>query len=180
MPNVILVDKHDNVLGYEDKLTAHQKGLLHRAFSIFILRSNVGATEVLLQQRAHDKYHAGGLWTNTCCSHPEPHETTLVAAQRRLVEEMGFSVPLAEIDCFTYRASFDNGLIEHEVDHVFIGYFDSHIKIHPNQEEVQDYKWVSIENACKDYLASPSRFTPWFYQAMQFVEKYVQLNGNKL
>ena len=180
MPSVILVNEQDHYLGIEDKLLAHQKGLLHRAFSIFILRNNAGIIETLIQQRAHNKYHGGNLWTNSCCSHPEPHETSLKAAQRRLIEEMGFSVPLYEIDCFTYRAVFENGLIEHEVDHLFIGYFDAPLKINANKEEIQNYKWISLEDVSNEYASDPSRFTPWFYQAMQRVKHHIRSEGSKI
>jgi len=118
---VVLVDENDNEIGVEEKINAHRKGLLHRAFSIFVFNSK---NELLLQKRAADKYHSGGLWSNTCCSHPRPGENLKDAAHRRLQEEMGFDCSLREVFSFLYKKSFDNGLTEHELDHVFFGKFD--------------------------------------------------------
>src|SRR5687767_9845264 len=131
---VILVNENDEQLGVMDKMEAHHKGVLHRAFSIFIFNTK---GEMLLQQRAEHKYHSGGLWTNACCSHPAPGEETNDAAERRLQEEMGFSTSLVKVLDFTYRAEFDNGLVEHEFDHVYLGLYNG--DIHPNPDEVQNY-----------------------------------------
>lgn len=174
MSHVILVDEQDNPIGEADKLEAHQQGLLHRAFSIFVIRKQGEQWETLLQQRQQNKYHGGGLWTNTCCSHPQPNELTIDAAQRRLQEEMGFTLPLKEIGCFTYRAEFTNGLIEHEVDHVFIGYYDEHKQeITPNKDEVMNYQWLTLAKAHAAFEKNPEQFTPWFAQALNVVKDYV-------
>src|SRR5687768_14206462 len=138
LPPVILVNEQDEPVGTMEKLEAHQKGLLHRAFSVFVVNKN---GEMLLQQRAQDKYHSGGLWTNTCCSHPLPGENVLDASHRRLMEEMGFDCPLREIFSFTYRAEFDNGLTEHEFDHVFFGEYDG--EVIPDTAEVQATRYLS-------------------------------------
>ena len=141
MEKVILVDKTDHQIGEMEKQEAHIKGLLHRAFSIFIFNSK---GEVLLQQRALHKYHSGGLWTNTCCSHPRNGETTIQAANRRLKEEMGMSCALKEEFSFIYKAKLDNDLYEHELDHVLFGTTDLQPKI--NKEEVADYKYSSFQD----------------------------------
>ena len=154
---VILVDENDNPIGKMEKIEAHEKGLLHRAFSVFIYNDK---EELLLQQRAKTKYHTPGLWTNTCCSHQKEGESNIEAGQRRLQEEMGFSVPLEEIMSFTYKAPFSNGLTEHEFDHILIGQFND--KPNPNPEEVNDWKWESIENIQKDIQTHPEKYTEWF------------------
>ncbi len=154
---VILVDALDREVGVMEKLEAHQKGLLHRAFSVFIFNSK---GEILLQQRALSKYHSPGLWTNTCCSHPRPQESTHCAAERRLLEEMGMSTPLNETFAFTYHAAFDNGLIEHEYDHVFFGWSDQAPVI--NYEEVSDYRYISIADLQQWLSEDPDAFTVWF------------------
>jgi isopentenyl-diphosphate delta-isomerase len=120
---IVLVDKNDNQIGLAEKMQAHEHGLLHRAFSVFIVRTNVNGYEILMQQRNSNKYHCGGLWTNTCCSHPRDQENIIQAAQRRLQEEMGLQIDLQEIGTFTYRAAFSNGLVEHEYDHVMLGFY---------------------------------------------------------
>ena len=137
---VILVDKNDNQVGLMPKLEAHEKGLLHRAFSIFIFNSKY---ELLLQKRASSKYHSGGLWTNTCCSHPREGEDTLDAANRRLDEEMGIKTSLRKVYDFIYKAELDNQLTEHEFDHVFYGVFDNDPIL--NKDEAEDFKWVDME-----------------------------------
>ncbi len=134
---VVLVDENDKPVGTEEKLKAHQDGKLHRAFSVFIFNSQ---KQLLLQRRALSKYHSAGLWTNTCCSHPRPEESVLASAHRRLQEEMGFDCELKEIFNFKYKADFDNGLVEHEFDHVIIGYHDQNPISNPN--EVDSYKWI--------------------------------------
>ena len=137
---VILVDKHDNQLGLMEKIEAHKKAVLHRAFSVFILNDN---NELLIQQRALSKYHSPALWTNTCCSHPRNGESVLDAGTRRLNEEMGFETELYSLLSFIYRAQFDNGLTEHEFDHVLFGYYNDDPSI--NKLEVMDWKWVNLD-----------------------------------
>jgi isopentenyl-diphosphate Delta-isomerase len=154
---VVLVDEHDNEIGFAEKLEAHQKALLHRAFSVFIFNSN---GELLLQQRAKSKYHSAGLWTNTCCSHPRPNELVLDAAKRRLDEEMGLVLELEKKFDFIYKTPFDNDLTEHEFDHVFVGYTDNAPVI--NRDEVENYKWKSIEEIKTDLILFPNSFTSWF------------------
>jgi isopentenyl-diphosphate delta-isomerase len=161
---VILVDENDKPVGMMGKLEVHQKGLLHRAFSVFIFN---GEGELLLQKRAGTKYHSPGLWTNTCCSHPMPGEETLVAANRRLKEEMGLDTLLIHKTAFIYRTAFDNGLIEHEFDHVFIGQTNDHPII--NIEEVEEFKWMSMKDVKQDIKACPENFTSWFKIAMEKV-----------
>lgn len=154
---VILVNEKDEPIGLMGKMEAHEKGLLHRAFSVFIFNSK---QEVLLQQRAACKYHSPNLWTNTCCSHPRAGETNQQAGERRLQEEMGLQVPLQEVFSFIYKAPFDNGLTEHEYDHVLIGYSDAQPQINP--EEVASWKWLSLEAIKEDILQAPERYTAWF------------------
>jgi len=154
---VILVDPNDQPIGLMEKIEAHQKGLLHRAFSIFVLNDK---NELLLQQRAAQKYHSPLLWTNTCCSHQRDGETTIEAGNRRLQEEMGFSTPLKELFSFIYKAPFDNGLTEHELDHVMIGYYNKNPIINTN--EVEDWKWLSIEKIRKKMVENPVEYTTWF------------------
>ena len=154
---VILVNEKDEPIGLMEKMEAHEKGLLHRAFSVFIFNSK---QEVLLQQRAACKYHSPNLWTNTCCSHPRAGETNQQAGERRLQEEMGLQVPLQEVFSFIYKAPFDNGLTEHEYDHVLIGYSDAQPQINP--EEVASWKWLSLEAIKEDILQAPERYTAWF------------------
>ena len=154
---VILVNEKDEPIGLMGKMEAHEKGLLHRAFSVFVFNSK---QEVLLQQRAACKYHSPNLWTNTCCSHPRAGETNQQAGERRLQEEMGLQVPLQEVFSFIYKAPFDNGLTEHEYDHVLIGYSDAQHQINP--EEVASWKWLSLEAIKEDILQAPERYTAWF------------------
>lgn len=154
---VILVDVNDEPIGLMNKMEAHEKALLHRAFSVFVLNSN---NEIMLQQRASHKYHSPLLWTNTCCSHQRAGETNLQAGKRRLEEEMGFVVPLKELFSFIYKAPFDNGLTEHELDHVMIGYSNDEPKINP--EEVESWKWMKIEDVKNDMELHPEIYTVWF------------------
>lgn len=154
---VILVDENDNPIGTEEKLAAHQNGgKLHRAFSVFVFND---AGEIMLQRRAMKKYHCPGLWTNTCCSHPRPDETSLAAATRRLQEEMGFVCPLQERFTFTYRAEFSNGLTEHEFDHVFVGIYNDVPQ--PNPAEAMDWKWISVDELIQDIAVHPDTYTAW-------------------
>ena len=157
MEKVILVDKTDHQIGEMEKQEAHIKGLLHRAFSIFIFNSK---GEVLLQQRAFHKYHSGGLWTNTCCSHPRNGETTIQAANRRLKEEMGMSCALTEEFTFIYKAKLDNDLYEHELDHVLFGTTDLLPQI--NKEEVAGYKYSSFQDIQQEMKHYPEKYTAWF------------------
>jgi len=157
MEEVILVNEKDKVLGYMEKQEAHIKGLMHRAFSIFVFNDK---NELLLQKRAIDKYHSGGLWTNTCCSHPRKNETNIEAAYRRLNEEMGMSCVLNKVFTFTYKAVLDKGLTEHEFDHVFFGFTNQKPKI--NTDEVAEYKYISITNLEKTVSTRPELFTEWF------------------
>lgn len=169
---VILVDKDDNPIGIMEKMEAHQKALLHRAFSVFILNSK---GEMLLQKRAIHKYHSPGLWTNACCSHPKPSEMSLDAASRRLDEEMNITANLDFLFKFTYKTEFENGLAEHEIDHVFKGVSDSIPTI--NLDEVSDYKYVSIDYLIKDVKKHPSNYTSWFKICFQEVLSYFELKS---
>ena len=162
---VILVDENDNQTGTEEKIAAHEKALLHRAFSIFVF-NNKG--ELLLQKRAGTKYHCGGLWTNTVCSHPRDGESLNHAAHRRLGEEMGFDCEVLEIFEFVYKKKFDNGLSEHEYDHVFIGKFDG--QPIPNPVEVEDIKWMSINEIKEDIEKNPENYTYWFKIAIKKIK----------
>ncbi len=154
---VILVNEFDEQIGLMPKLEAHEKAVLHRAFSVFILNEN---NEIMLQQRAHQKYHSPLLWTNTCCSHQRNGETNIEAGSRRLFEEMGFKVELKELFHFIYKAPFDNGLTEHELDHVMIGYFNGNPIINP--DEVEDWKWMKIQDVKEDMVQNPEIYTVWF------------------
>ena len=176
LSEVILVNESDKPIGTMEKMEAHKKGLLHRAFSVFIFDRQ---GKMLLQQRAGEKYHGGLLWTNACCSHPFPGEQTIDAANRRIKEEMGFSTTLEELFSFTYHAKVENGLIEHEFDHVFAGEYDGEIKI--NTVEVAAYEYMSL-NAINSALTEyPERFTSWFKIAFPMIckwweQKYLKSN----
>jgi isopentenyl-diphosphate delta-isomerase len=170
---VILVNEKDEPIGLMNKMEAHEKAILHRAFSVFILNDN---NEVMLQQRAQHKYHSPLLWTNTCCSHQRAGETNIQAGKRRLYEEMGFEVELKELFHFIYKAPFDNGLTEHELDHVMIGYSNSEPLINP--EEVASWKWMKIEAIKDDMIQNPAEYTVWF--KIIFDEFYHYLEDHKL
>lgn len=154
---VILVDTNDEPIGLMEKMAAHEQALLHRAFSVFVLNDK---NEVMLQQRASHKYHSPLLWTNTCCSHQRAGESNIQAGKRRLEEEMGFKTDLKELFHFIYKAPFDNGLTEHELDHVMIGYSNQEPKINP--EEVESWKWMKIEDIKNDMEIHPEIYTVWF------------------
>lgn len=154
---VILVDENDTQIGVMPKMEAHEKALLHRAFSVFVFNN---AGELLLQQRAVDKYHSPMLWTNTCCSHQREGENSIEAGKRRLFEEMGFTCELEEIFWFIYKAPFDNGLTEHELDHVLIGKYNENPAI--NHEEVAAFKWMTLEEVKQDIDNQPKLYTEWF------------------
>ena len=165
---VILVNDQDEAIGTMEKMEVHQKGLLHRAFSVFIFNSK---GEMLLQQRALEKYHSAGLWTNTCCSHPQPGEGIVESAQKRLAEEMGFTTPLTKVFDFTYRASFDNGLIEHEFDHVFTGEYDGEVNYNP--AEVMNYCYRSTDEIMRSLQTEPQIYTAWFRLAFPRIERWI-------
>ncbi|WP_034890739.1 isopentenyl-diphosphate Delta-isomerase [Gillisia sp. Hel_I_29] len=154
---VILVDQNDEQIGLMPKMEAHEKGLLHRAFSVFVFNDK---NELMLQQRAHSKYHSPGLWTNTCCSHQREGESNIAAGKRRLMEEMGFSTELNDTISFIYKAPFDNGLTEHEFDHILVGNFQQEPKL--NLEEAAAWKWMALEDVKKDMTDNPSVYTEWF------------------
>jgi len=164
--HVILVDENDQQIGIEEKLKAHRQGLLHRAFSVFIFRHKGNDLELLLQQRQHDKYHCGGLWTNTCCSHPRPNETVLVAAKRRLQEEMGFAQELTHIGKFQYIAEFANGLTENELDHVLVGTMEEANEIKINKKEVADHRWQQVTELQQQLMSKQHDYTPWLKSAL--------------
>jgi len=170
---VILVDEHDVPTGTMEKMEVHQKALLHRAFSVFIFNEK---GEMLLHKRADKKYHSGGLWTNACCSHPKPGEDTAIAASIRLQEEMGFNTPLTKAFDFVYKAPFDNGLTEHEFDHVFIGTYEGDIV--PNPEEVSDYCFKTIEEIRNSIQSHPQKYTEWFKIAFPKMEAYLETVSN--
>ncbi|MFD2909726.1 isopentenyl-diphosphate Delta-isomerase [Flavobacterium ardleyense] len=170
---VILVNEHDEPIGVMNKMEAHEKAVLHRAFSVFVLNDK---NEVMLQQRAHHKYHSPLLWTNTCCSHQRAGETNIEAGKRRLSEEMGFVVELKELFHFIYKAPFDNGLTEHELDHVMIGYSNETPIINP--EEVESWKWMTIEDIKEDMRQHPELYTVWF--KIIFDKFYHYLEDHKL
>lgn len=154
---VILVNEKDEQIGLMPKLEAHEKALLHRAFSVFIFNKK---NELMLQQRALNKYHSPGLWTNTCCSHQREGESNIEAGKRRLNEEMGFVTDLEETISFIYKAPFDNGLTEHEFDHVLVGYYDDEPKI--NLDEAASWKWMPLEDVKIDIGVHPELYTEWF------------------
>jgi isopentenyl-diphosphate Delta-isomerase len=165
---VILVDEQDRETGSMEKMEAHQKAMLHRAFSVFIFN---GSNEMLLQKRANGKYHSAGLWTNACCSHPQPGEVIQQSAEKRLQEEMGFTVALTSAFSFVYKAPFENGLTEYEYDHVFVGSFDGDIV--PNAREVSDYCYKTFADIKSSITSHPQQFTEWFKIAFPKVEAYL-------
>ncbi len=164
---VILVNKNDLPLGTMEKMEAHERGVLHRAFSIFIF-NNEG--KLLLQRRALEKYHSPGLWTNTVCSHPRAGEKTIEAAHRRLNEEMGFDCELKELFSFVYNANVGDGLREHEYDHVFIGFSNTIPK--PNPDEVGDWKYMDFDEVYQSVEKNPEQYTVWFKIALKEMKKY--------
>jgi isopentenyl-diphosphate delta-isomerase len=166
---VVLVDKNDNQIGLMPKMEAHEKAVLHRAFSVFIFNKK-GA--LMLQQRAAHKYHSPLLWTNTCCSHQRDGESNIEAGTRRLMEEMGFTTDLEEVFSFVYKAPFDNGLTEHELDHVMVGHFEEKPTI--NKEEVASYKWMKLEDVKTDIENNPEIYTAWF--KIIFKESYSKIS----
>jgi isopentenyl-diphosphate delta-isomerase len=173
LQQLILVNEQDEAIGVAEKMEAHQKGLFHRAFSVFIFNAK---GEMLLQQRAIKKYHSGGLWTNACCSHPYVNQQIQEAAEKRLQEEMGFTTSLQKAFTFTYKASFENGLTEHEYDHVFIGKYSGTIL--PSAEEVEDYCYKTINEIEEEIITFPTKYTEWFKIAFPLVKSYLQ-EGSK-
>lgn len=171
MNRLILVDENDVPLGTAEKMEAHVKALLHRAFSVFIFNSK---GEMLLQQRAVNKYHSGGLWTNACCSHPYFNENTLAAAQKRLQEEMGFTTELTKAFAFVYKTDFDNGLTEHEYDHVFVGKYDGPVL--PDKNEVERFCFMSMAELKATMQLYPQKYTAWFKIALPKLENYLSSN----
>lgn len=165
---VILVNKNDEQIGLMEKIEAHEKALLHRAFSVFVLNEK---GEIMLQQRAANKYHSPGLWTNTCCSHQRERESNIEAGKRRLQEEMGFTTELKELFSFIYIAPFDNGLTEHEFDYVLSGTYSGTPNINP--DEVADWKWMSLEDIKKDLVENPQLYTEWFKIIFKEYDEYL-------
>ncbi len=161
---VILVDKQDRALGTAEKLAAHQSGQLHRAFSVFIFYKVAETFELLLQQRHPNKYHSGGLWTNTCCSHPRPGESIIAAAERRLFEEMGMKVALKAVGSFVYSQPVSTQLTEHEFDHILIGIAQTrHYQLNTN--EAINARWINLKNLSYELKHQPDRYTVWFQEA---------------
>lgn len=154
---VILVDENDRQVGLMPKMEAHEKALLHRAFSVFVFNDQ---NQLMIQRRAAHKYHSPGLWTNTCCSHQREGETNIEAGKRRLMEEMGFTTSLTENISFIYKAPFDNGLTEHEYDYILLGDYNDEPNINP--DEVSEWKWMSLEDIEKDMKVHPEHYTEWF------------------
>ncbi|MEM6721964.1 MAG: isopentenyl-diphosphate Delta-isomerase [Bacteroidota bacterium] len=169
--NVILVNENDEQIGVMEKIEAHEKALLHRAFSVFILNDK---GELMLQQRALHKYHSPGLWTNTCCSHQREGESNIGAGKRRLQEEMGFVTELTEAVSFIYKAAFDNGLTEHEYDHVMIGTYNGEPVINP--DEVASWKWMEVQAVKDDIAANPELYTAWFKIIFEKFYKHIKVD----
>ena len=171
---VVLVDEFDHAIGEMNKMEAHRKGALHRAISVLVFNNR---HELMLQQRSLAKYHSPGLWTNTCCSHPRPGEATPMAAHRRLKEEMGFECQLNKSFDFIYRTEFENGLIEYEFDHVYIGYYDRDPIVNP--DEANGFKWLPANELLKDIRSNPASYTVWFRIIMEKLEvRMPELLGN--
>jgi isopentenyl-diphosphate delta-isomerase len=170
---VVLVDRDDREIGTCPKLEAHKEGLLHRAVSVFVFDER---DRLLLQRRAADKYHSGGLWSNTCCTHPYPGETPLAAAARRLLEEMGLAVQLSAAGSIVYRADFGNGLIEHEYDHLFVGRFGGTPR--PNPAEVSDWRWIEPDELERQRSESPGDYTAWLWLALDGLEGSAPLSSS--
>jgi len=163
--DLILVDLDDRVIGYGEKMEVHRKGLLHRAFSVFLFHGD----RLLIQQRAAGKYHCGGLWANTCCSHPHAGQLLQDAVQQRLMEECGITgVSLREAGCFVYRAVFPNGLTEYEMDHVFVGAYEGAFS--PDPGEIAELRYVPLAELKKDMITNPEKYAPWFFTAIGIAE----------
>jgi len=167
---VILVDSEDNETGSMEKLEAHLQGKLHRAFSVFLL--NKQKDQMMIQKRAKGKYHSGGLWSNTCCSHPRPGEPINDAVSRRLVEEMGIKCETKEIFSKTYKAKLDHNITENEFDHIFLGYYEGSPE--PNPEEAEDWQWISIEELLDSVKKEPDIYSVWFGYLLEEVLNHTQ------
>jgi len=172
--NVILVNEQDEQIGLMPKMEAHEKALLHRAFSVFIFNDK---NELMLQQRALNKYHSPGLWSNTCCSHQREGESNIEAGKRRLQEEMGFVVDLQETISFIYKAPFDNGLTEHEFDHIMVGKYNGVPII--NLDEAANWKWMSLEAVKVDIENQPEQYTAWFKIIFEKFYENININGHE-
>ncbi len=170
MDQLIMVDAFDKVIGGMEKMEAHRKPVLHRAFSVFLYRDN----QLLLQKRAEEKYHSGGLWANSCCSHPRVGETVLAAAQRRLPEELGCTASLTEIGSFVYFHRFAEDLFEYEYDHVLVGQYDGSIT--PNPQEIAQVKWMDVTELAAGLLIEPEQYCPWFRTAAPMVLRWLAQN----
>ncbi|WP_248723552.1 isopentenyl-diphosphate Delta-isomerase [Seonamhaeicola sp. ML3] len=171
---VILVNENDEQIGLMPKMEAHKKAVLHRAFSVFVFNDK---NELMLQQRALDKYHSPGLWTNTCCSHQRDGESNIQAGKRRLQEEMGFVTELQESISFMYKAPFDNGLTEHEYDHVLLGKYNDEPIINPN--EVASWKWMPLEAVKLDISLNPALYTEWFKVIFDKFYEHINVTANE-
>lgn len=169
---VILVNEYDEQIGLMPKMEAHEKAVLHRAFSVFVFNTK---NELMLQQRAAHKYHSPLLWTNTCCSHQRDRESNIEAGTRRLKEEMGFTTDLKETTSFIYKAPFDNGLTEHELDHIMLGYYENEPII--NKQEVEDWKWMPLEDVKHDINVHPEQYTAWFKIIFEKFYNYINTNA---
>jgi len=169
---VILVNEYDEQIGLMPKMEAHEKAVLHRAFSVFVFNTK---NELMLQQRAAHKYHSPLLWTNTCCSHQRDGESNIEAGTRRLKEEMGFTTDLKETTSFIYKAPFDNGLTEHELDHIMLGYYENEPII--NKQEVEDWKWMPLEDVKHDINVHPEQYTSWFKIIFEKFYNYINTNA---
>jgi len=169
---VILVNEYDEQIGLMPKMEAHEKAVLHRAFSVFVFNTK---NELMLQQRAAHKYHSPLLWTNTCCSHQRDGESNIEAGTRRLKEEMGFATDLKETTSFIYKAPFDNGLTEHELDHIMLGYYENEPII--NKQEVEDWKWMPLEDVKHDINVHPEQYTAWFKIIFEKFYNYINTNA---
>ena len=169
---VILVNEYDEQIGLMPKMEAHEKAVLHRAFSVFVFNTK---NELMLQQRAAHKYHSPLLWTNTCCSHQRDGESNIEAGTRRLKEEMGFTTDLKETTSFIYKAPFDNGLTEHELDHIMLGYYENEPII--NKQEVEDWKWMPLEDVKHDINVHPEQYTAWFKIIFEKFYNYINTNA---
>lgn len=165
---VVLVNEKDEEIGVMEKIEAHEKALLHRAFSVFVFNQE-GA--MMIQKRALGKYHSPGLWTNTCCSHQRQGEENTAAGKRRLQEEMGFQTELKEVNSFIYKSPYDNGLTEHEYDYLLVGHYDGAPQ--PNPDEVADWKWVKPEDVKQDLEKNPEQYTSWFYIIFDQYYQYI-------
>lgn len=164
--NIILVNPDDQQIGVIEKIIGHRYAMLHRAFSVLVFRKRNNQLETLVQQRSLKKYHAGGLWTNTCCSHPQPGDDMVASAELRTKIEMGIDVKLKEVGKFHYVAVLDHGLTENEIDHVLIGTYDND-EIPVNSDEVDNYEWMEVMALMRDLDAHPKKYTPWFKQALE-------------